>query len=934
MTRKDDRSGDAAGLRRRAEEIARGRAAPSPENLQPISPEETRRTLHELRVHQIELEMQNEELRRAQVELDAARARYFDLYDLAPVGYCTVSEEGLILEANLTAASLLGVARGAMVGQRLTSFILPADEDIYYLRRKQLFDTGAPQACELRMVKKDGTAFWAHLEATAAEDAAGAPVCRVVISDNPEHKRAEEALRESEQRYRSLFENMLDGFAYCQMLYDDKDRPVDFVYLKVNTAFEQLTGLRDVMGKHVTEILPGIRESSPEVFEIYGRVALTGKPESFELEFKPISRWLNISVYSPERGYFVAVFDDITERKLNEADRETMLAVLRLASAANSAHELIRAVTRELRGWSGCEAVGIRLREGDDFPYFETLGFPAEFVQAENYLCARDENQELLRDSQGNVMLECVCGDILSGRFDPRLPFFTPGGSFWTNSASNLPASTTEAGRHGRTHNRCNSAGFESVALIPLRASGRTLGLLQFNDPRPGRFTPERIALMERAAASLAIAVEQRMTQAALRESEEKHRLLLEYSGVGVGYWDSDGRAIFFNRRALENLGGGSLQQYVGRSVSDLHGNDAGALYVERLKEAVASDTVREYEDCVSLPGGAKWFLSVYKRVLDSTGRVGGVQVISHDITERKALEAQLQQAQKMESIGRLAGGVAHDFNNLLTVINGYSQLLLAKLSAGDPLRAGLVEISKAGERAAGMTRQLLAFSRKQVLEPCVLDLNQVVEGMRSMLERLVGEDVEVRVALNAEAGMVHADPHQLEQVLMNVVVNARDAMPGGGKLLIETAARGPLRHAGGERQRGGHGRSDAAADLRAVLHHQGSRQRDRARAVDGARHRGAERRLHRRLQRTGPGDDVQDLPSRAGRDGSRCRDAGRRSGAGRGRKPCWWWRTRRKSAPTPSRCCRPTATGSSKRRTLAKRSCCASGTGRASIWC
>ena len=788
MTREDDRPGDAAGLRRRAEEIARGAAAPSPENLQPMSPEEAHRALHELHVHQIELEMQNEELRRAQVELDAARARYFDLYDLAPVGYCTVSEEGLILEANLAAASLLGAVRGAMVGQRLTGFIFPGDADIYYLRRKQLFDTGEPQACELRMVKKDGTAFWAHLEATVAEDARGAPVCRVVMSDNPEHQRAEEALRESEQRYRSLFENMLDGFAYCQMLYDDRGRPVDWVYLEVNAAFEHLTGMRDVVGKRISEILPGIRESSPEVLAIYGRVAASGQHESFEFEFKPISRWLSVSAYSPAKGYFVAVFDDITERKINEADRETMLALLRLANASNNTHELIRAVTHELRGWSGCTAVGIRLREGDDFPYFETLGFPAEFVEAENYLCARDANRELLRDSQGNVMLECVCGDILSGRFDPHLPFFTPGGSFWTNSVGKLPASTTEAGRQGRTHNRCKSAGFESVALIPLRASGRTLGLLQFNDPRPSRFTPERIALMERAAASLAIAVEQRMTQAALRESEEKHRLLLEYSGVGVGYWDTDGRAIFFNRRALEHLGGGSLEQYVGRSVFDLFGNETGAVYVERFKEAAASDAEREYEDHVSLPGAAKWFLSVHKRVLDSTGQVGGVQVISHDITERKALEAQLQQAQKMESIGRLAGGLAHDFNNLLTVINGYSQLLMGKVSAGDPMRTSLMEIARAGERAAALTRQLLAFSRKQVLEPRVLDLNQVVEEMRSMLGRLVGEDVEVRVALHAEAGMVHADPHQLEQVLMNVVVNARDAMPGGGKLLIETA--------------------------------------------------------------------------------------------------------------------------------------------------
>jgi PAS domain S-box-containing protein len=348
MTSQDDRPGDAAELRRRAEEMARERAARAPENLQALSPEEARRTLQELRVHQIELEMQNEELRRAQAELDAARARYFDLYDLAPVGYCTLSEQGLIREANLTAAGLLGVARGALVKQPISQLIVKEDQDIYYRHRKQLFETGEPQAYELRMVKLNAAAFWARLEATAAQDAGGTPVCRVVISDITERKKAEEA---------------------------------------------------------------------------------------------------------------------------------------------------------------------------------------------------------------------------------------------------------------------------------------------------------------------------------------------------------------------------------------------------------------------------------------------------------REKLTAQLAEARQMESIGRLAGGVAHDFNNLLTVINGYSQLLLAKLSAGDPLRASLAEIHKAGERAAGLTRQLLAFSRKQVLQPRRLDFNRVVREIRPMLERLVGEDVEVCVALNADTGMVCADPHQLEQVLMNLAVNARDAMPGGGKLSIETAA-------------------------------------------------------------------------------------------------------------------------------------------------
>jgi len=193
---KDNRPAQAVELRRRAEETARGTAAQSPEDLDAQSPEETRQTLLELRVHQIELEMQNDELRRTQAELDAARARYFDLYDLAPVGYCTLSESGLILEANLTAATLLGVARGTLIKQPIARFILKEDQDIYYLHRKQLFETGEPQAYELRMVKKDGTAFWAHLEATAAQDADGALIFRTVLSDIAERKRAEEKIKE------------------------------------------------------------------------------------------------------------------------------------------------------------------------------------------------------------------------------------------------------------------------------------------------------------------------------------------------------------------------------------------------------------------------------------------------------------------------------------------------------------------------------------------------------------------------------------------------------------------------------------------------------------------------------------------------------------------------------------------------------------------
>lgn len=184
-------------LHQRAEEVFREKAAGMEENMEALSPDEVRQILHELRVYQVELEMQNEELRRTQGELDASRVRYFDLYDLAPVGYVTVSEKGQILETNLTAAILFGVTRGALLKQILTRFIHKEDQAIYYLHSKQLFETGELQTCELRMVKKDGVSFWASLAATGVHESDGASVCRIVMRDITERKQAEAALQQA-----------------------------------------------------------------------------------------------------------------------------------------------------------------------------------------------------------------------------------------------------------------------------------------------------------------------------------------------------------------------------------------------------------------------------------------------------------------------------------------------------------------------------------------------------------------------------------------------------------------------------------------------------------------------------------------------------------------------------------------------------------------
>ena len=231
---------------------------------------------------------------------------------------------------------------------------------------------------------------------------------------------------------------------------------------------------------------------------------------------------------SAKAGYVVVAHENITERKLDERERLAMVELLRLLNSAHDQHELLQQATQVLAHWSECEAVGIRLREGQDYPYYETRGFPQEFVQAENHLCSQDAQGKPLVDGQGNPVLECMCGNVLCGRFNPSKPFFTPHGTFWTNSTSELLARTTEADRQARTRNRCHGEGYESVMLVPLRVGRETLGLLQINDRRRNRFTPDMIRFLERAAHNLTLALAQRQAIATLRRSEAHNRHLVE----------------------------------------------------------------------------------------------------------------------------------------------------------------------------------------------------------------------------------------------------------------------------------------------------------------------------------------------------------------------------------------------------------------------
>jgi PAS domain S-box-containing protein len=273
----------------------------------------------------------------------------------------------------------------------------------------------------------------------------------------------------------------------------------------------------------------------------------------------------------------------------------------------------------------------------------------------------------------------------------------------------------------------------------------------------------------------------------ALRNSRELLQSIIDTSSTVIYVKDLEGKYLLVNRRFQELFDGGDGSM-VGKTDYDIFPRDAAEAFRAVDRRVVSTGKAIEAEETAPHADGVHTYISIKCPLRDRDGRTYAMCGISTDITEHKRVEEQLRQSQKLEAIGRLAGGVAHDFNNLLTVINGFSSIALQRIEPEHPLRRLLSEILAAGERAAGLTGQLLAYSRKQTVEPKVWDLNAIVSEIEPMMKRLIGEDIDLVTILGANVGAIRADRGQLQQVLMNLVINAREAMPSGGKLTIETS--------------------------------------------------------------------------------------------------------------------------------------------------
>lgn len=448
----------------------------------------------------------------------------------------------------------------------------------------------------------------------------------------------------------------------------------------------------------------------------------------------------------------------------------------------NSIHEITGLIRREL----GFDAVGLRLKDGDDFPYYTHEGFSADFISAENQLAVPAENgRGVCRDASGKISLECTCGMILSGRCDPSAPNFTKGGSIWTNDAPAFLEIPPDQDPRLRPRNRCIHEGFRSVALIPFRVAGDIAGLLQLNDRAGNRFSAEMMDFLEGLASSIGMAISRRQSEANLKKTEELHSTILRTAMSGFWLLDPRGRILEVNE-AYCTMSGYSEQELLKMSVSDLEAREKPHETADHIRQ-IMEQRENRFETRHRRKNGEIIDVEISAQYSPNDG--GMFVAFIRDITRRKKMEEELYQRRKelfhmerVQTMSELASSLAHEINQPLAGIMSNAQAAQRFLAAPAPdlneVRAILADIISDDRRAGEVIVRLRALLRKGETKCEVLNINDIIMDVLSILHgEMVIWNISVNPQLSADIPRVCADRVQIGQVIINLMLNAQQAM-------------------------------------------------------------------------------------------------------------------------------------------------------------
>jgi PAS domain S-box-containing protein len=571
-----------------------------------------------------------------------------------------------------------------------------------------------------------------------------------MYEDITERCRAEEAQQRAEERLRLLFENAVEGIF--------QTTPQGRI-LSMNPALARMCGYSSCgeMLECITDVAQDAYADPEFREEFKRRIEKRGVVEQFEYQLRRkdgAKIWVseNARAVRDAHGKIVCyegTVEDITDYKRAELERQVNFEIIRGVNVTDNLDDLLRLIHLALKKVLYTENCFVALYE----PATEMFHFPF-FV--DRFDVAPPPQQ---------VGRSCTAYVYRTGR-----AMLIP------QKAFDKLAEQGEVELVGTPS--------PSWLGVPLQTPAATIGVLVVQHyENENAYTERDLEFLGSVGGQIALAIERKRAEEKVRESEARLRVLVEQLPAVLWTVGKDLRFTSAMGAGLTRLGL-KQNQVVGMSLPEyFETSDQSFKPIAAHRRAMAGEPTTFH---VEWKGGS--YACHVEPLRDASGQLQGAICMALDITDRRQLEEQLRQSQKMEAVGRLAGGIAHDFNNLLMVIQGYADLLADRLAAGDPLRRNAEQIQTASQRATSLTRQLLAFSRKQMLAPKIISIQSIFVDMERILRRLIGEDIQLETSSTADVGLIKADRSQIEQVILNLAVNARDAMPQGGRLTIETA--------------------------------------------------------------------------------------------------------------------------------------------------